>query len=345
MISLVALTFLPYAVFSQMKEAPRSDSTISFAVIGDYGSDARGLGSDEGSVANMVKSWDPDIIISLGDNNYPKGASKTIVQNISKYYCDYIYNPGALPQSCSGPATTQKKNLFFPALGNHDWCAADAKPYTEYFTQLPGNRRYYDFVVGSVHFFALDSQSKKACTCKNPHCSEPDGADKNSKQAKWLKNKLKESRSAWKIVYFHHPPYACKQPSEWMRWPFQSWGAHAVLSGHKHLYERGWLSHAKDFPYFVNGVGGAKLSACSAKEIRQTQSTAFEEIIISGYYGAMRVEASADLMKFMFHRAMDGKVMDECKLRKTQNGQKLDCMEVSKAHKISSLKQKSVNEN
>jgi hypothetical protein len=339
MISLVALIFLFYGkAFSQTKEAPKSDSSIRFAVIGDYGSDARGLGADEGLVASMVKSWDPAFIISLGDNNYPRGSNKTIVQNISKYYCDYIYNPGAVPP-CSGQATTQKRNLFFPALGNHDWCVQDAKPYTEYFTQLPGNRRYYDFVIGPVHFFALDSQSKKACTCNNPHCAEPDGADKNSKQAKWLKKKLKESRSAWKAVYFHHPPYACKQASEWMRWPFQSWGANVVLSGHKHLYERGWLSSAKDFPYFVNGVGGAKLSACSAKDIKQTQSTGFEEVVISGSYGAMRVEASPHSIKFKFHRATDGKVMDECQLRKTQNGQELSCMEASKAHRISPVKQ------
>jgi tartrate-resistant acid phosphatase type 5 len=336
LISLVALTFLPYGkVFSQTKESPRSDSSVSFAVIGDYGSDAQGLGADERSVANMVKSWNPDFIITLGDNNYPKGSSNTMTQNISKYYCDYIYNPGAVPQPCSGRATTQKRNLFFPTLGNHDWCAKHAKPYTEYFTQLPGNRRYYDFVIGPVHFFALDSQSKEACTCRNPDCSEPDGADEDSEQAQWLKNKLKESKSAWKIVYFHHAPYTCKKASKWMRWPFQTWGANAVLSGHKHVYERGWLSSAKNFPYFVNGVGGTKLSECSAKDIKQnSRSAKFEEIIISGYYGAMRVEASPDTIKFRFHRATDRKVMDECELRKTQNGQELDCRGASKARKI-----------
>ena len=41
-----------------------SDS-ICFAVIGDYGKS----GEDELAVANMVKSWNPDFIITTGDNN------------------------------------------------------------------------------------------------------------------------------------------------------------------------------------------------------------------------------------------------------------------------------------
>jgi len=41
-----------------------------------------------------------------------------------------------------------------------------------------------------------------------------------------------------------------------MRWPFQLWGAHFVVSGHEHDYERIEIS---GFPYFVNGSGGRNL--------------------------------------------------------------------------------------
>ena len=38
-----------------------------------------------------------------------------------------------------------------------------------------------------------------------------------------------------------------------LQWPFEAWGAHAVLAGHDHLYERVTFGN---FPYFVNGLGG-----------------------------------------------------------------------------------------
>ncbi|MBI3653652.1 MAG: metallophosphoesterase [Acidobacteria bacterium] len=346
-LSLIALTFLSgHNIFSQIKKVPRSSDSIHFAVIGDYGSHAQGLGHDEGMVAKLVKSWRPDFIITVGDNNYPKGRKPTITQNIGRYYCDKIYNPEGQPKPCKGAAARHKKNLFFPTLGNHDWCTNGAKPYIEYFTQLPGNRRYYDFTMGPVHFFAIDSEAKEACSCDNPECFEPDGADEDSEQAQWLKHKLKESTSPWNLVYFHHAPYTCKKASKWMRWPFQDWGANAVFSGHKHLYERGWLADEKNFPYVVNGVGGTKLSECDANELKQASaSTSFEEIVISGYYGAIRVQANPKSLTFKFYSADERQVLDECELEKTASGQKLTCTGVSKARKIPSHKKEIEDEN
>lgn len=40
-----------------------------------------------------------------------------------------------------------------------------------------------------------------------------------------------------------------------MQWPFEAWGAHAVLSGHDHSYERLHAPNANGgFPFFVNGL-------------------------------------------------------------------------------------------
>ena len=44
-------------------------SQVKFAAIGDYGL----AGPNELAVANLVKSWNPDFIITTGDNNYPAG--------------------------------------------------------------------------------------------------------------------------------------------------------------------------------------------------------------------------------------------------------------------------------
>jgi hypothetical protein len=43
-----------------------------------------------------------------------------------------------------------------------------------------------------------------------------------------------------------------------MQWPFEEWGATAVLSGHDHCYER-FAAGQSRFPYFVNGMGGARI--------------------------------------------------------------------------------------
>lgn len=58
------------------------NSQTKFAVIGDYGN----AGPDELAVADLVKSWDPDFIITLGDNNYDVGSQATIDPNIGQYY-------------------------------------------------------------------------------------------------------------------------------------------------------------------------------------------------------------------------------------------------------------------
>jgi len=317
---------------------------IRFAVIGDYGSTAQSQsdGQAEKQVADMIKSWKPAFIVTLGDNNYECGAASTIVENIGKYYCDFIYNPGApAGQVCTGRAANDKTNYFFPSLGNHDWYTTDAQPYLAYFTQLPGSRRYYDFVQGPLHFFALDSESKETCKsaadeeegkpkCNSPCTYEPDGGDKNSKQAQWLKAALKESRSSWNLVFFHRPPYSCKAKTTaaWMRWPFEKWGVNAILSGHRHVYERIVRKKYPNLPYFINGVGGTELSKCTKKdEQKNLPPSKFDAISIDGQHGAMLVSASKDQIVFQFQvvGAKGGKIEDTCTLTKSKQGQSLSC--------------------
>jgi hypothetical protein len=135
------------------------------------------------------------------------------------------------------------ENRFFPSLGNHDWYTPGAQPYLDYFA-LPGNERYYEFVRGDVHLFAIDSDEH-----------EPDGIDASSKQAAWLEAGLRSSKSAWQIVYMHHPPYssASHGSSVRLRWPYAEWGADLVLAGHDHTYER---VEQNGIVYVVNGLGG-----------------------------------------------------------------------------------------
>lgn len=253
--------------------------TVRFAVIGDYGQD----GSNELNVANLVKSWTPDFIITTGDNNYDSGAAFTIDQNIGKYYHDFIY---PYTGSYGAGATT---NRFFPSLGNHDWVTPNAQPYLDYFT-LPGNERYYDFTRGPVHLFAIDSDP-----------NEPDGISSSSTQATWLQDKLATSTSCWQLVYFHHPPFSSglHGSTSSMQWPYQAWGVDGVLSGHDHTYERIVLG---DFPYFVNGLGGRNIysfvTSVSGSQVRYNTN-----------FGAMLITASPTTLTYQFI-AIDGTVVD-----------------------------------
>ena len=213
---------------------------MKFAVIGDFGKDS----SKEKAVSDLLKAYNPEFIITTGDNNYSDGEASTIVANIGKHYGGFIHNPGGVPRVEAGTV-----NRFFPCPGNHDWHAPNLTPYLQYFTGLPknadGHSRYYDFVKGNVHFFMVDSGDE-----------EPDGRTKTSKQAVWLKDRLASSTAKFKIVAFHHGAYSSssKHGNERdLQWPFKEWGATINLSGHDHTYERLVVN---GHLYIVNGLGG-----------------------------------------------------------------------------------------
>jgi hypothetical protein len=247
-------------------------SEARFAVIGDYGLDGR----PEEAVAELIARWAPDLILTVGDNNYPSGKAETIDDNIGQYYHQFIYpylgrfGPGA------------DVNRFFPSLGNHDYeyASQSYEPYLDYFT-LPGNERYYDFTWGPVHFFALNS---------DPH--EPDGIEADSTQAGWLYTRLAYSSSPWQIVYFHHAPYSSglHGSTEVMQWPFREWGADVVLAGHDHTYERALID---DFPYFVNGLGGGPRYGFG-------EPAPGSQARYNADYGALLVDVWGDRIEFSF---------------------------------------------
>ncbi len=274
--------------------------SLIFAVIGDYGTD----NAPELSVANMVKSWHPDLIITTGDNYYSNAGgsgSKKYDESTGAYFCAYLKDINTAGTRC--PTGLAQTNLFFPALGNHDYTDAGTAnqlptTYTSYFT-LPGtgyvsssnNERYYDFIAGPVHFFVINSHNKPG--------SEPDGTGSTSIQSQWLHTQLAASTSTWNIVYFHHPPYSSGRThgsSSWMQWPFAQWGADAVLNGHEHGYER----IARDgIVYMVNGIGGSGLYAFTTP----VPGSIFR---YAANYGAQKVTASGNSITFELYSIDNG---------------------------------------
>lgn len=279
-----AITFdrsgLDYYTTSEGAAAPvyryqrvgEGDGSVRFAVIGDFGVD----NANEAAVANLVSGWNPDLVTTVGDNNYTLGGADTIDANIGKYYHQFIGNYVGFYGA--GSAT----NRFYPALGNHDWETTNAQPYLDYFTLL-GNERFYDFVAGAVHFFVIDSDSR-----------EPDGIGANSAQATWLRNEMAESTAPFQIVLLHHAPYSSSSShgsNLTLEWPFEQWGADAVLAGHDHDYER---LDVGGIPYFVDGLGGNSTYAFG---------TPLPESVVRyvDNFGAMLVTADNSSMVFQFY--------------------------------------------
>ena len=263
-------------------------STITFAVLGDYGRN----NTPELNVANMVVSWNPDLILTTGDDYYSgAGGSGTGMYDLStgKYYCQFLKDaaPGT---SCGAGSMDPLTNRFFPSLGNHDYSdTGGVNSYLSYFT-LPGigfsnssgNERFYDFVWGPVHFFAINSNSQ-----------DPDGNSSNSAQAAWLRNRLASSTTPWQVVYLHHAPYSSGSSHgsiETLQWSYAAWGADVVLAGHDHVYERIFQD---GIVYFVNGTGGKGLSGFSTP-------VSGSQYRYSANYGAMRITASSTALDFEF---------------------------------------------
>ena len=266
LLTLAAVT-LPAAAAAQT-------TSIKFAAFGDIGNT-----SNSAAVARLTRSQNVQFILMLGDLCY---GSVPLATQINANY-----------------SAEKAAGKLRPALGNHEFTDAcggwnSASGYRAYFT-LPNNERYYDFKKGPVHFFVVNSYK------------DPDGTSATSKQATWLKGKLAASTSPWQMVYFHHPPYSSgyHRSSTYMRWPFEAWGADAVLSAHDHDYERFLIDGNSDgvkIPYIVSGLGG---------QSRRSFGTVVSGSVkrYNSAYGALIVTASSTSMKFEF-RTTGGTLID-----------------------------------
>jgi len=129
---------------------------------------------------------------------------------------------------------------FYAALGNHD------DPNQRFYKPFNMNgQRFYTFTKGNVDFFALDSNYM------------------DRKQLDWFERAIKDSKSDWKMAYFHHPLYSSGAAHgseadlrELLEPLFIKYGMDVVFAGHEHFYER--VKPQKGIHYFTCG-GSAKL--------------------------------------------------------------------------------------
>jgi acid phosphatase len=163
------------------------------------------------------------LLVTLGDNDYTRGAS---------FATNWTSSFGWLSSADVGVAGT---------VGNHDF-AVDRGRYEFALLDMPAS--YYVRRVNDVQLIVLDSNAI------------------TNAQTRWLKRVLAKRTPLRRIVVFHHPPYTCgghlgsrTVQRAWVPL-FERYGVRLVLNGHDHNYQR---FTRRGVTYVVHGGGGAGL--------------------------------------------------------------------------------------
>jgi predicted phosphodiesterase len=209
---------------AQKVTLPMAKDSTRFAVIGDTGTGDK----PQYEIGRRLEEYRQRVAftftIMVGDNIY--GSERP--QDFKKKF-EIPYKP-----------LLDAGVTFYAALGNHD------DPNQRFYKPFTMNgERFYAFTKGNIDFFVLDSNYM------------------DRKQLDWFERALKDSKSDWKMAYFHHPLYSSGEAhgsEDDLRTVleplFLKYGMDVVFAGHEHFYER--VKPQKGIHYFTCG-GSAKL--------------------------------------------------------------------------------------
>jgi len=210
---------------------PNKPDSVRFVVIGDTGTGTHQQLELAQVMLRYRQAFPFEFVLMMGDNMY---GGENAVDYKQKF--ENIYRP-----------LLDQKVKFYAALGNHD---DSNQRFYEYFNME--GQEYYHFKKGNVSFYSLNSNYM------------------DKKQVDWLNEKLATDTTAWKIAYFHHPPYSSggkhgsdSKLREIVEPIFVKYGVSVVFTGHEHFYER--IKPQKGIYYFISGSGG-KLRQGDVKE-------------------------------------------------------------------------------
>jgi len=300
---------LPTAEELKAEAVPESTPGV-FAVIGDFGSNT----DDELAVSELVKGWDPEYIVTLGDNWY--GSQVTLSDldlKVGKYYQEFLH---PYVGSYGDGASEQR---MFAAIGNHDRAPSGRLELVMQYFNL--SKPYYDVVKGPIHFFIVDTGYDNSQVNQ-----QADGVTESSVQGQWLQAMLALSTARFKVVVMHHTPYTSTASSAGsplagdgtlsypaLRWPLKDWGADILLNGHAHNFERLLLEDG--FPIIVAGAGGQPGSA--PEEPAPFRATPLSQSVIryNEKFGALKCSVDCGELTFEFIAA-DGTVVDSFSISK-----------------------------
>jgi predicted phosphodiesterase len=215
---------LSVAGVAQNITLPLARGSTRFAVVGDTGTGDK----PQYEIGRQLEAYrqrsDFTFTIMVGDNIY--GSERP--QDFQKKF-ETPYKP-----------LLDAGVKFYAALGNHD------DPNQRFYKPFNMNgERFYTFTKGNIEFFVLDSNYM------------------DRKQLDWFERAIKDSKSDWKMAYFHHPLYSsgAAHGSEvdlrvLLEPLFVKYGMDVVFAGHEHFYER--VKPQNGIYYFTCG-GSAKL--------------------------------------------------------------------------------------
>jgi hypothetical protein len=191
-------------------------------------------------IMNGISKDSKALVVTLGDNTYPVGRPEEFSE-------------------CYEPTWGQFKSHTLPSPGNHDYGMPLALAYYNYFDELagPDRRGYYRKSAGHWTLISLNSNL--------------DGAQMQE-QLSWLKEELKENKSACTLAFWHHPFVSsgghgnnAVMKDAWKM--LADAKADIVLASHDHNYERmapingdGEQDDKNGIRSFVVGTGGTKLT-------------------------------------------------------------------------------------
>ncbi|MDX2151221.1 MAG: metallophosphoesterase family protein [Bryobacteraceae bacterium] len=284
----------------QVRTWPEEAQRLTFMVIGDYGNGSRGQRLlAEAMTKEFQKrqnSADPvRFVITTGDNIYGQfrvfGLRNTGDDDgdwKSKFFEPYEKIIESVP--------------FYATLGNHDGnqseARGDLREYLDNFFFPGGDKsRYYKFTYGKfAEFFALDSSDNTAEGRSEP-IYMPD-----SEQSGWLKREMGDrGKLAWRIAYFHHPPFTAgprHPPSRetlghWME-QFKRGGVQAVFTGHEHNLQFSEVNaKTEGILYVVTGSGGELRSGNVLRDMEAANIAAWSPqrqfLVVEADATAMRI--------------------------------------------------------
>jgi len=227
-----------------VRTAPTDGRAFRFVALGDTGVGDR----HQNRVARRMREARPDLIIHTGDLIYPKGR---LEDHHRKFFQPYAELLATVP--------------LYACMGNHECRLPDVERVPESFVLPPNGPagvppgRNYWFDWGCARFIAIDSNNDQ------PFFAET--------IVPWLEQVMPSAGDRWKILFFHEPVHtqAKYPPAEKLLSTIvpvlEAHGAHLVLCGHNHLYERSHpvrdgrvVPQGQGTVYVTTGAGGANLA-------------------------------------------------------------------------------------
>ena len=237
---------------------PNREGSVRFMVVGDTGTGTQQQHELAAVMARYREAFPFEFALMVGDNMYGSEKAADYKKKFEDVYRRLL--DGGVK--------------FYASLGNHD---ESNQRFYNLFNM--GGEEYYHLKRGDVSFYALNSNYM------------------DKKQLAWFEGQLKGDTSAWKVAFFHHPPYSSggRHGSstglrEVVEPLFVKYGVNVAFTGHEHFYER--IKPQKGVYYFISGAGG-KLREGDVKAGSPMTAAAFDKDM-----SFMLVEVAGDEMHF-----------------------------------------------